>query len=226
MSLRVSIEKVFKKTPGLEKIEIMSPLGLGGEPAQGVLPADLPPELLSKLANNARALRHHQLQTQMRVQAVSDFVRYVRWIPELDPLSTPPVPRLDGYGFRIFDDFDRMRKEIFQHDSECCLSRMAAGYARDWVTKLDKKTKLPRGEFGIDIGETRLRWNIQGYDLNYAGVIIGLDLRYDPQTRRLHIDGKSYFEKRGRQNNNTLGKAYSDGDLLRYITQEALSRKG
>jgi DUF2075 family protein len=60
---------------------------------------------------------------------------------------------------------------------------------------------------------------VQGYDLNYAGVIIGLDLRYNPHKRRLHIDRKSYFDKRGKQNNKALGKTYSDDDLLRFITQ-------
>jgi DUF2075 family protein len=35
---------------------------------------------------------------------------------------------------------------------------------------------------------------IQGYDLNYADVIIGNDLRYDPVERRLYFDRNNYFD--------------------------------
>jgi len=60
---------------------------------------------------------------------------------------------------------------------------------------------------------------VQGYDLNYVGVIIGLDLRFDPEQRRLFIDRDSYFDKKGKENNPVLGRTYSDDDLLRFITQ-------
>ena len=59
---------------------------------------------------------------------------------------------------------------------------------------------------------------VQGYDLNYAGVIIGPDLRYDADAGRLHIDRAAYFDKKGKENNPVLGRVYSDEDLLRYIT--------
>jgi len=60
---------------------------------------------------------------------------------------------------------------------------------------------------------------VQGYDLNYVDVIIDLDLRFNPQQRRLFIDRDSYFDKKGKENNPGLGKRYSDNDLLRFITQ-------
>ncbi|KAH6953833.1 hypothetical protein BKA56DRAFT_535009 [Ilyonectria sp. MPI-CAGE-AT-0026] len=204
--------------------------------AQSVRPADLPSELLSDLVADARASqRHFQLQTQMRVRAGSDFVSYVRWILDPRPLSLPRVRRDFGdYDFRTFDSVARMRDEIFQRDAEVGLSRMVAGYAWEWRTKKDKTL------FDIEIGDTRLRWNstptdwisssnaleevgsihtVQGYDLNYVGVIIGLDLRFDPARRRLFIDRDSYFDKKGKENNPALGRTYSDDDLLRFITQ-------
>ena len=127
-----------------------------------------------------------------------------------------------------------MRDEIFRRDAEVGLSRMVAGFAWKWKSNKDKDA------FDIEIGETQLRWNststdwiasrnaleevgsvhtVQGYDLNYVGVIIGLDLRFDIERKRLFIDRKSYFDTRGKQNNPQLGKIYSDDELLRYITQ-------
>jgi len=204
--------------------------------AQSVRPADLPSELLSDLVADARASeRHFQLRTQMRVQAGSDFVSYVRWILDPRPLSFPRVRRDFGeYDFRAFDSVAHMRDEIFRRNAEVGLSRMVAGYAWEWKTKRDKNA------FDIEIGPTRLCWNstptdwiassnaleevgsihtVQGYDLNYVGVIIGPDLRFDPERRRLFIDRDSYFDKKGKENNPALGRTYSDDDLLRFITQ-------
>ncbi|KIL89237.1 hypothetical protein FAVG1_07631 [Fusarium avenaceum] len=204
--------------------------------AQSVRPADLPSEVLSDLVADARASRRHfQLQTQMRVRAGSDFVSYVRWILDPRPLSLPRVRRDFGdYDFRTFDNVARMRDEIFQRDAEVGLARIVAGYAWEWRSKRDKTA------FDIMIGDAQLRWNstptdwissnnaleevgsihtVQGYDLNYVGVIIGLDLRFDTVRKRLWVDRKSYFDKKGKENNPALGRTYSDDDLLRFITQ-------
>lgn len=298
-SLRDSIKKVFRKTPGLDRSMVMTPFDVGqadetfdlllvdethrlnqraGQPsgvlnakfaaitrtlfgsddtsktqldwiraksrhqiflldaAQSVRPADLPSGLLSNLVADTRASRRYfQLQTQMRVQAGSDFVSYIRWILDPRPLSAPRVRQDFGeYDFRAFTSVAEMRDEIFRRDAEVGLSRMVAGYAWEWRTRRDNNA------FDIEIGQTRLRWNstptdwisssnaleevgsihtVQGYDLNYVGVIIGLDLRFDLQQRRLFIDRDSYFDKKGKENNPALGKRYSDNDLLRFITQ-------
>ena len=58
---------------------------------------------------------------------------------------------------------------------------------------------------------------VQGYDLNYVGVIIGNDLRYDPAASKLLFDRTNYHDKKGRENNPKLGIKYSDEDLLEYV---------
>ena len=204
--------------------------------AQSVRPADLPPNLLSDLVADARASsRHFLLRSQMRVRVGADFVSYIRWILDPHPLSLPRARYDFGeYEFRAFDSVARMRDEIIRRDAEAGLARLVAGYAWEWKTKKDKTA------FDIEIGDVRLRWNstqtdwiassnaleevgsihtVQGYDLNYVGVIIGLDLRFDLERGRLFIDRASYFDKKGKENNPALGKVYSDEDLLRFITQ-------
>lgn len=204
--------------------------------AQSVRPADLPLELLLALVAEARASeRYFQLQTQMRVRAGSDFVSYIRDILDPHSLSVPQVRQHFGaYDFRAFDNVEDMRDEIFRRDAQAGLSRLVAGYAWEWKTKRDKDA------YDIEIGQTWLRWNstatdwiasqnsleevgsihtVQGYDLNYVGVIIGLDLRFDPERKRLFIHRDSYFDRKGKENNPALGRSYSDEDLLRFITQ-------
>lgn len=51
---------------------------------------------------------------------------------------------------------------------------------------------------------------IQGLDLNYAGVIIGNDLRYNEETGRFYVDRDSYFDRNGK-----IGT--DDAVLLQYI---------
>lgn len=58
---------------------------------------------------------------------------------------------------------------------------------------------------------------VQGYDLNYAGVIIGNDLQWDPDSRTFSFNRDSYFDKKGKENNPRLGLSYSDEDLLEYV---------
>jgi DUF2075 family protein len=125
-----------------------------------------------------------------------------------------------------------MQKDILEMDRKHGLSRLLAGFAWPWITKSDKSA------FDIEIQGVKLRWNqtavdwvnspgsvnevgsihtIQGYDLNYAGVIIGADLGYDPIENKLVFNRDNYFDTKGKENNPTLGVKYSDEDLKQFV---------
>lgn len=198
--------------------------------AQSVRPGDLPLRVHESLIRKTRASkRYFELRSQMRIRA-QDYVGYVR-----DLLSeNPPPKRLEfpGYDFRLFDDIHRLRSEIIQRDIEVGLSRLVAGYAWPWKSKKDLKA------IDIEIDGLGLQWNreqvdwinsagslyevgsihtVQGYDLNYAGVIIGPDLYYDQVGRCLRVNRKSYFDTKGKENNIRLGIRYTDEDLLQFL---------
>jgi len=198
--------------------------------AQGVRPADVPRATLKALTTTAeRQGRHYRLSTQMRVAAGSDYVGYIRAVLSDAP---PPVQTFPGYDLRFFDDVSAMVSEVALRNSEHGLARTVAGYAWPWVSRNDAST------FDISIGDVQLRWNsvavdwvsspdspsevgsihtIQGYDLNYAGVIIGNDLQYDAGTGKLVFNKASYFDARGKQNNKALGITYGDQELLQLV---------
>jgi DUF2075 family protein len=193
--------------------------------------SDLPATIIRNLAQEAALSgRSYILKSQMRVKAGEDYVGYVRDILSSDP---PPPASYAEYDFKLFDDFAEMHRAIIARNSENGLARLLAGFAWKWVSK--KNPSL----FDIDIDGQKLQWNqsetdwvsspssidevgsihtIQGYDLNYAGVIIGPDLRYDSKRGRLYFVKDSYFDKKGKQNNNMLGMTYTDDDLLAYVT--------
>lgn len=131
--------------------------------------------------------------------------------------SVSDVQDFGDYDLRLFDDFDDMRLAIRQRDSEFKLARLLAGYAWEWRSRKD------RSAFDIELGQSKMQWNrktvdwvnsktsleevgsihtIQGYDLNYAGVVIGGDLSYDRASRRTVFNRHRYFDARGKANNN------------------------
>lgn len=199
---------------------------------QSIRPAsDLPPQVIRELEHEAaNSGRLFPLKTQMRVRAGEDYVGYLRQV-----LSQEPPVRVDfaEYDFRLFDDLGEMREAIIARDAEVGLSRLLAGFAWKWRSK--KNPNL----FDIEIEGLQLRWNVaetdwissptsidevgsihttQGYDLNYAGVIIGPDLRYDSAQGKLFFVRGSYFDTNGKRNNLMAGATYNDGDLLTYVT--------
>jgi DUF2075 family protein len=208
------------------------------DPAQTVRPADLPASAVGGLVEDARrAERLHPLMSQMRVAAGSDYVGHVRRLLGATPSPGPEQPltaaSLGDYEFRMYDDVAAMHDAIRDRDQRHGLARMVAGYAWKWESRSDRTAS------DIRIGGYAARWNsttkdwisspdaleeigsihtVQGYDLNYAGVIIGPDLRYDAVSGRLSMDRGSYFDAKGQENNRKLGITYSDDDLRLLIS--------
>ncbi|MDQ1546094.1 MAG: uncharacterized protein QOH69_998 [Actinomycetota bacterium] len=205
---------------------------------QSVRPADLQLSAVTALVNEATlATRNYRLESQMRVRAGFDYVGFVRHtlsakIPHRSGTRLSSV-QLGEYDLRLFDSIAKMQSEIRHRDAEFGLSRLIAGYAWKWTTKGGKPG------YDIDVDGVQLRWNgkqtdwiaspnavdevgsihtVQGYDLNYAGVIIGPDLGFDTDTRRLVVNRSSYFDVKGMENNALLGNTYVSDNLLRFVT--------
>ncbi|GAA1537617.1 DUF2075 family protein [Microbacterium ginsengiterrae] len=197
---------------------------------QSVRPHDLSPTVLSAEVRSARDLhRHYRLTTQMRVQAGADYVEFVRAVLRNE---FPPRPDLGSYDLRLFDDLGDMVTAIRARDEEVGLSRLVAGYAWDWVSRRDPQA------FDIHLDGISLRWNsadkdwinspgsldevgsihtVQGYDLNYAGVIIGPDLSVSSDTGAIVANWDAYRDKKGKERTGHLAASFDDEDLLIFI---------
>lgn len=200
------------------------------DPDQAVKPADLSRTTLDELISASRqAHNHFYLENQMRVQGGNRYIEYVR---ELMTGEAKQAPFFGEYDFRHFTSFSVMREEILKLNEEHGLARVLAGYAWPWLSKGNKP--IP----DIQIENLKLFWNrtptdwinskdshlevgsihtVQGYDLNYAGVIIGSDISYDPVTRKMVFNRENYFDLKGKENNPTLGLNFTDDDVLEYV---------
>jgi DUF2075 family protein len=149
----------------------------------------------------------------MRVEAGEEFIEFIEAFFDQ---KTPKQVVFPNYDFRIFDDVGAMVNEIKAKDKQHKLARMVAGYAWPWHTKDKSKSSQ---NYDIDIGGIQLIWNstatdwvnspnavnevgcihtVQGYDLNYVGVIIGPEFTYDTDNKRFKVDREKYFDTNGR----------------------------
>jgi DUF2075 family protein len=198
---------------------------------QSVKPADLPAETLESVIRNAQEIdSYFHLASQMRVQGGSDYIDFIGRVLKGEKIR---ARSFGDYDLKLFDDVAHMRDAIVAQDREFGLSRMVAGFAWPWVSKSKPETH------DIVIDGVEFFWNrtatdwinsetsleevgsihtVQGYDLNYAGVIIGHDLGYDAETGKLVFYRENYHDKKGKENNKKLGIEYSDEDLLEYVS--------
>jgi hypothetical protein len=199
--------------------------------AQSIKPADLPLVKTNQLIDQARVSDSlFKLSSQMRVMGGTGYLDFVKNLFTDNPTKATDF---NGYDLRFYDDLGKMQEDILTLDKEHGLSRLLAGFAWEWKTK--KNPQL----FDIEIDDLKFRWNqtardwinsptshlevgsihtIQGYDLNYAGVIIGNDLGYDPIQKKLVFRRDQYFDVKGKENNDRLGIKYTDEDLLGLVS--------
>lgn len=142
---------------------------------------------------SSKNVRYYHLTEQFRVKANEDVKDWIKSLVE-KRISAPPAPQ--KFDLRIMNDAQEMYELIKQKDDTVGLSRMLATY--DFPYRLDGK------DYFVTAGSFRLRWDrnqpqamlpwaerddsinevgsvytIQGFDLNYAGIILGPSVRYD-----------------------------------------------
>jgi uncharacterized protein len=173
---------------------------------QSVRPSDIPDSYFKKLE-----AKEYTLASQMRIEgAGDDFVHYIDTV--FSPKNKNKKYSFRDYDFRVYKNIHELVSDIKQKNIEHGLARMVAGYAWPWNTKHGKQ------DYDIEIDGLQMIWNsspqdwvnsensinevgsihtIQGYDLNYVGVIIGPELTYDKETEFLKVNKKKYFDIKG-----------------------------
>ncbi|BAK27927.1 DUF2075 domain-containing protein [Streptococcus gallolyticus subsp. gallolyticus] len=175
------------------------------------------------------------LRDQMRINAQQSTIDWIRSL--VDEQVIYPFRKDDKYDFRVFDSPQEMYdaiKEIDQHQ-ENGISRMLATY--DW--KFKQKGKPEDDQYwNVTIGDFSMPWNlqlpkdkatknlswaeqkqtidevgstytIQGFDLNYAAVIIGPSVKYR--------DGKIIFDPSASCNEKAIrNRTLADGTKMKF----------
>ncbi|MBL7233410.1 DUF2075 domain-containing protein [Komagataeibacter oboediens] len=150
-----------------------------------------------------------RLDQQFRVHAHADVMT---WIHALRDGRLLPLPAPQPFDFRIFDDAQAMYDAIRQRNAQYGMCRMLATYDYPYTLnghdhfitegrfhlRWDRampQARLPWAERPDTIDEVGSVYTIQGFDLNYAGVILGPSVGYDPAADRIVIDPSRYEDR-------------------------------
>jgi len=169
-------------------------------------------------AKEGAEIQEYQLNSQFRCNGSDDYLAWLEQFLGVKP-STGQLFSEGSFDFQVFDSPTELHEEIKRLNKLNGKSRMVAGYCWNWVSKNDFEKR------DIIIGGYRARWNLQKYDdswiinpnsvnevgcihtcqgleVDYVGVIIGDDLRFeqgglitDPSARAKTDKSLSGFKK-------------------------------
>lgn len=181
--------------------------------AQSVKPSDIP-------NNHFEILRHQygtiqlELKSQMRVEGGEDYISFVDQLLHCR-LDEGTVYETENYDLKFFNSLKDLYGELKKKEKELKLCRLIAGYSWQWLTK----PKDSKHQYDIELDGLKFRWNgtdkdwissensfqevgcihtTQGYDLNYAGIIFGKEISYNPELKRIEIVASNYFDRNGK----------------------------
>ncbi len=147
---------------------------------------------------NSKVFEGPTLTTQFRVLGGHSYLETIRYI--LGYKDSVPEPKgFPDYHVKVFDKATDMREELRKMNDLFKDSRMVAGYTFEWVSRNDYDNSY---DIILDNGNFKAKWNMnkddyswlydkdsfedvgsihtcQGLDMQYCGVIIGNDLRYE-----------------------------------------------
>jgi uncharacterized protein len=187
---------------------------------QTIKPTDIRPDRLL-FENYNGHVNHYRLESQLRCLGGNDYVQYI-----FDLFHENSLTKNTDFGiydFKLFDDVKKMTDSIKKLNETHGLCRNVAGYSWKWITKdhprdFNESGGFLDGSIDILIEDYGFIWNtkdvdwvnsknaineigcihtIQGYDLNYTGVIIGNELRYDKKTKKIYVDKENYHDING-----------------------------
>ena len=151
---------------------------------------------IEKWAKEEKSKLHRfQLTSQFRCNGSDGYLAWVDDVLEIRKTANYTLEGID-YDIEVFDSPEEVRKKIVEKNNISHKSRMLAGYCWNWI----KESKNDSDVYDIEIGDFKMSWNLensifaiddhsidqigcihtcQGLEFDYAGVIIGEDMRYE-----------------------------------------------
>ncbi|WP_228548327.1 DUF2075 domain-containing protein [Sporosarcina obsidiansis] len=166
-------------------------------------------ESLEALKQTSAHQEEYQLTNQFRMQANDDVID---WINNFKRKKLTPLPTDEGYELKVFETLEEMHEAIIEKNTEFGLSRVVSTF--DFLHKKDGQTyyvKESNGEYQMpwNTTSTKYTWaekpdtiseagsiyTVQGFDLNYVGVVLGPSVQYDSVKDGMVIDRGKFMDK-------------------------------
>ncbi|MBW1605890.1 DUF2075 domain-containing protein [Lactobacillus sp. Sy-1] len=210
-------------------------------------------ETIQKIETKALANNNLiKLSSQIRMQASNDTIKWIDDL--IFNREVNPIPEDSSYDLEIAADAKSVYRAIKSHNSKDenennGLSRMIATFDWDykqkkkpdgsnwlvragnlslpWNLQLSKKrrvSKLPWVEQPQTIDEIGSTFTIQGFDLNYAGLIIGPSVKY--RNGKIIFDSKSSKNSKATNRRSINGKKVDVSEELLQNELNVLMKRG
>lgn len=178
---------------------------------QSIKPSDVDAVDFENLKNASNSI-NVKLHSQFRVKGGNGFVDFVNNLLD-NTFKNKEFKYNDiNYDLLLFGNFYDFVNELREKNRKHQLSRFIAGYAWPWISQNDPDA------YDIEIENIKLKWNstaidyinsdidaqevgcihtTQGYDLNYAAIIFGPEIIYNPISKEIEIVKKNYKDRNG-----------------------------
>jgi DUF2075 family protein len=184
--------------------------------AQSVKPSDIDEIKFTELKNKPATLKLN-LKSQMRTKGGNDYITFIDKLLTCKLDQKPELPA--DFELEYFNHFPSLFNKLKIKEGEYGLCRMIAGYSWEWMSDPKRNENLDLNAIDITIDGMEFQWNktyndwitsenafeqigcihtTQGYDLNYAAIIFGLEIDYDPILNEIVIDKSKYYDKYGK----------------------------
>lgn len=194
-----------------------------------------------RLANIIENVPHEQyhLTHQFRMTASDELVDWLNTLTEDCHIDNLPDSARDNYDFRVYDDAEEMRRAIVRRNQEVGLSRVlsTSGYpstldgGKHYIQEGNFKmpwdqynfTATPWAEISQTIDEVGSIYTCQGFDLNYAGIIIGPVISQQPNSRTLQVNLDRFTDSEAFKKRADLTDPVEIDKLKRWMIMNALN---
>lgn len=167
-------------------------------------------------------LRRVELKAQFRCSGAEGYLNWLEHTLQIAETANFAGWDEGAFDFRIFDDPNEMYAEICKLDDSGQKARMLAGYAWPWTSEDQGNNDAQVNDVTIPEWNFSMPWNSrsaretwatnyearhqigcvhtsQGLEFDYVGVIIGKDLRYDPDSMEVYADINNYYDTPGKK---------------------------
>lgn len=166
------------------------------------IPTDKMDELIKKNSDKCYALT-----TQLRCKSGELFLDNIDSLFKCSLKGK--IESSKDFEIKVFDDVNEMIEKIKELDKKIGLCRNVAGYDWEWISKNKSIEEIRKNDlYDFNFGGKKYIWNhtnegwilssnavneigcvhtVQGYDLNYVGVIIGPDLSYNKEKNKIEV---------------------------------------
>ena len=172
---------------------------------QSIRHTDIGKERFTKICNPV-LYKTLELHSQMRCKGGNGYYEYVRKILEDSNLTGYDYRIINNYSLQVFDSVDDLYNAVIDKDAKYGLCKVVTGPGwsfedkiivdgrkLEWVKQDETNASKKQDETTV--------WSIhkiQGFDLNYAGVIFGKEIYYDTEKKRIDVKRSEVMDRRAK----------------------------